>query len=73
MSLTNYFSLIAQLDEGTAAPLPEPTDSSTSQTTSTAQAANIDKRQRINVDVLKRTWDAGELASKEVTVKLISQ
>lgn len=65
-----YFRLTAQLDEGSAAAPPQPAAFGVSAMKSVGQKrqavpARVEKSQRINIDVLSRTWRVQQLVSKE--------
>ncbi|VDM48963.1 unnamed protein product [Toxocara canis] len=62
-----YFKLMAQLDKGSAAAPPKPAAFGIAVSRPTIQAAfaRLEKGQRINFDVLKKTWSVSQLVSKE--------
>uniref|UniRef100_F1KPT5 Serine/threonine-protein kinase TOR n=1 Tax=Ascaris suum TaxID=6253 RepID=F1KPT5_ASCSU len=62
-----YFKLMAQLDKGSAAAPPKPAAFGIAASKPIAQAASarLEKGQRINFEVLKKTWSVSQLVSKE--------
>ncbi|VDK69521.1 unnamed protein product [Anisakis simplex] len=62
-----YFVLMSKLDEGSAASPEKPAAFGISATKATNQStlSRLEKGQRINVDVLKKTWTVVQLVSKE--------
>lgn len=59
---------MAQLDKGSAAAPPKPAAFGIAASKPIAQAASarLEKGQRINFEVLKKTWSVSQLVSKEV-------
>lgn len=67
-NFSNHFRLTVLLDEGSAASPAHPpaVKISSNQVKQFIASVRHEKAQRINFDVLKRTWTTAQLVSKEV-------